>query len=420
MSSRLSSSGNTEEINLTTCLWTGRLQVDAPEPISSPTLARGLSRRAFLKWAAVTASSLALPASAAAEMIDALDDRRRLPVIWLSFQECTGCSESLTRAEAPTLERLLFGFISLEYHHLLQAAAGTRAEAARDEAREREKGGYLLVVEGSIPTALGGACATTAGKSHLDQLREFAADAAAVIAVGGCATDGGLPAAAPNPTGAMGVAALMEAGLVATRPLVNLPGCPPLPVVLSGTLAHYLAFGRFPDSDEAGRPRAFYGGTVHERCSRYHFYQQGLFARRFDDEGARQGWCLYELGCRGPVTRNACASHKWNGGVSFPIQAGHPCIGCSESGFWDRDGFYRPLEAIALERADASGRGEALYQGNCVYCHPVDPAQFGLAPEELVERLRASGIRAHRRFSFTDGELQDLEAYLSDRAATPP
>jgi hydrogenase small subunit len=89
-----------------------------------------------------------------------------------------------------------------------------------------------------------------------------------------------------------------------------------------------------------------------------------MFAKSFDDEGARQGWCLYEVGCKGPVTYNACATLKWNGGVSFPIQSGHGCLGCSEPGFWDLGGFYKPLSTAkgdALKyAAGAAAAGAAL------------------------------------------------------------
>jgi hydrogenase small subunit len=257
---------------------------------------RGISRRAFLKFCALTASLLALPPGAATLLADSLSRARRLPVVWLSFQECTGCTESLTRSAAPAIERLLFELISLDYHHTLQAAAGAAAEQARDRSLAENHGKLLLVVDGSVPTALNGACSTIAGEDNLSLLQRCLQAAEAVLAVGTCAAFGGLPAAAPNPTGAMGVAELMERGLAPRRPLVNLPGCPPIPEVMSAVLAHRVAFGRFPELDAQGRPLAFYGETVHDRCSRRGHYEAGRFAKRFakrfDDAGARAGWCL--------------------------------------------------------------------------------------------------------------------------------
>jgi hydrogenase small subunit len=324
---------------------------------------RGVSRRAFLKYASYVTSLMALPPSAAAAMADGLAKAHRQAVIWLSFQECTGCTESLTRSFSPTLEELIFDFISLDYHETLQAASGEAAEAARHASMRENKGKYIVVVDGSVPTADGGVYSVIAGRTNLDVLAETVADAAAVIAVGTCASFGGLPAAKPNPTGAVPVSELVRG-----KPLINIPGCPPMPQAMAGTIAQILAFGKLPELDALNRPRAFFGETIHDRCYRRPFYERGMFAKSFDDRGARDGWCLYELGCKGPVTYNACASLKWNGGVSFPIQSGHGCIGCSEPRFWDRGGLYRPLSAGTTDAgrviAIAAAAGVALGAGS--------------------------------------------------------
>ncbi len=301
--------------------------------------AQGVSRRGFLKFCSATASLMALPPSAVAQVADALAAARRPSVIWLSFQECTGCTESLTRSHAPTVESLIFDAISLDYHHTLQAAAGHGAEDARMAAMEENKGKYLLVVDGSIPTD-NPAFSTIAGISNLDMLKETAEHAAAIVAVGTCAAFGGIPHAYPNPTGAVPVS-----DIVTDKPIINVSGCPPIPVVITGVLAQYLTFGTIPELDDLGRPAAFFGQNIHDRCYRRPFYERGQFAETFDDEGARKGWCLYKLGCKGPTTYNACATLKWNEGASFPIQSGHGCIGCSEPDFWDKGGFYSPISA---------------------------------------------------------------------------
>ncbi len=301
---------------------------------------RGIGRREFLRYCAATAAALALPPSQASAIAAALGQAKRPSVIWLSFQECTGCTESLSRSHSPTLEGLIFDFISLDYHHTLQAASGEAAEAARESAMREFYGDYLLIVDGSIPLKDGGVYSTIAGMSNLDMLTDAAKGAAAIVAVGSCAAFGGLPAAQPNPTGA---AAVRE--IVKDKPVVNVPGCPPIPVAISGVLVHYLTFGALPELDALGRPKAFYGETIHDRCYRRPFYDQGKFAKSFDDEGARNGWCLFELGCKGPTTYNVCATAKWNQGVSFPIESGHGCLGCSEPRFWDGGSFYHPLSA---------------------------------------------------------------------------
>lgn len=298
---------------------------------------QGVSRRGFLKFCSATASLMALPPSAIAQVAEALATARRPSVIWLSFQECTGCTESLTRSHAPTVESLIFDAISLDYHHTLQAAAGEGAEAARQAAMEENAGNYLLVVDGSIPVG-NPAYSTIAGVSNLDMLQESAANAAAIVAVGTCAAFGGIPHANPNPTGAVSVSEIIK-----DKPIINVSGCPPIPVVITGVLAHYLTFGTIPELDALGRPAAFFGQSIHDRCYRRPFYERGQFAHTFDDEGARKGWCLYELGCKGPTTYNACATVKWNEGTSFPIGSGHGCLGCAEPDFWDKGSFYTPI-----------------------------------------------------------------------------
>ena len=203
-------------------------------------------------------------------------------------------------------------------------------------------GKYLLIVDGSIPLGLDGAYSCIAGRTNLELLKEAARGAAAIVAMGSCAAFGGLPNANPNPTGAVSVSDIIK-----DKPIVNVPGCPPIPVVMTGVLAHFLTFGSLPELDGMGRPKAFYGETIHDRCYRRPFYDQGKFAKTFDDEGARNGWCLFELGCKGPVTYNACATTKWNAGTSWPVESGHGCLGCSEPDFWDAGGFYRALSMPA-------------------------------------------------------------------------
>ncbi|WP_006786091.1 hydrogenase small subunit [Thiorhodospira sibirica] len=326
---------------------------------------QGISRRTFLKFCAAMATSMALPASMAPVMADALAATRRQSVIWLSFQECTGCTESILRSYAPSIESLIFDFISLDYHHTLQAAAGRAAEDARDQAMQENWGKYLVIVDGSIPLKDGGIYSTIDGHTNLETLETVAAGAAALISVGTCAAYGGLPMARPNPTGAVGVDEIIK-----DKPVINLPGCPPIPEVMTGTIASFLTFGRLPEMDRLGRPVAFFGDTIHDRCYRRPLYERGKFARGFDDEGARKGWCLYALGCKGPITYNACATIKWNQGQSFPIQSGHGCLGCSEPRFWDKDSFYKPLSAThwgnAAGLAAAAAAGAAVGAGVAV------------------------------------------------------
>ena len=338
---------------------------------------RGVSRRAFLKYASYVATLMALPPSASRVIAEELAKARRQSVIWLSFQECTGCTESITRSMSPTLEDLIFDFISLDYHHTLQAVSGAAAEHARTEAMKANKGKYIVVVDGSVPLKDGGVYSTIAGITNLDMLKETAKDAFAVVSVGTCAAFGGIPHANPNPTGAVAISEI-----ITDKPVVNIPGCPPIPEAMTGTLAYLLSFGKLPELDAKGRPLAFFGETIHDRCYRRPFYERGMFANSFDDEGARKGWCLYKVGCKGPIAYNACATLKWNGGASFPIQSGHGCLGCSEPGFWDKGGFYEPL-AAATAKFDI-GVGAAAVAG----------VAAGAAAAELMRRKKSAAVDA--------------------------
>jgi hydrogenase small subunit len=344
----------------------------------------GVSRRGFLKFCATTATMMALPPTMVPAIAAALEKARRPSVIWLSFQECTGCTESLTRSHAPTVESLIFDHISLDYHHTLQAAAGEGAEAAREAAMHENQGSYLVVVDGSIPLGNPG-FSTIAGISNLAMLQETAAGAAAVVAVGSCAAFGGLPHAAPNPTGAVPVSEI-----VTDKPVINVSGCPPIPTVISGVLAHYLTFGTLPELDKLGRPKVFFGQSIHDRCYRRPFYDKGLFAETFDDEGARKGWCLYRLGCKGPMTYNACATIKWNQGTSWPIESGHGCLGCSEPNFWDAGGFYKALSIPTSEVSSNLGYGVAA------------GVAAGLALGLLNRRKQATAAAQHELVTIDD------------------
>ena len=242
---------------------------------------QGISRRGFLKFCTATASMMALPPTMVPAIAAALEQARRPSVIWLSFQECTGCTESLTRSHSPTVESLIFDHISLDYHHTLQAASGDAAEAAREAAMHENEGKYLVVVDGSIPLGNPG-YSTIAGISNLDMLQETVAGAAAVIAVGTCAAFGGLPHAAPNPTGAVSVS-----DIVKDKPIINVSGCPPVPVVITGVLAHFLTFGGIPDLDEYNRRLKDVGGKYREVMGKHFPAMSMVQVADFVEEGAQ-------------------------------------------------------------------------------------------------------------------------------------
>jgi len=299
---------------------------------------KGVSRRDFLTACAWMTAMLGLPVSAVAQVTKALETKPRLPVLWFHFQECTCCSESFIRSSHPGVADIILDRISLDYTETLMAASGVQAEAALRDTMTKYKGEYLMLVEGSVPTGADGVYCCIGGRTSLDILQEAAVGAKAVVCWGSCASNGCVQNAKPNPTQATPIHKLISG-----VPIINVPGCPPIAEVMTGTIVHLLAFDRIPQLDGLGRPKAFYSRRVHDTCYRRPNYDAGLFVNSFDDENAKRGYCLYKMGCRGPVTYNACGVMRWNGGVSFPIQSGHGCIGCSEGNFWDNGPFYRHL-----------------------------------------------------------------------------
>lgn len=300
----------------------------------------GVPRRDFMKFAAALVASMGLPSSALGAVVNAMTQSKRPSVIWLQFQECTGCTESLLRSEHPTLEKLILDLISLDYHETLAVAAGHQVEAARKTAMETNKGKYILVVEGAIPMKDNGIYCKIGGKTAIELTKECAADAAAVIAIGSCSSWGGMPSTAPNPTGASSLATVLG------KPVVTIPGCPPNPYNFLSTVVHFLTFGKVPDLDAKGRPLFAYGRLIHENCERRAHFDAGRFAKQFGDDGHRQGWCLYKLGCKGPETYANCPQILFNdcGGGAWPVGTGHPCIGCTEEGI----GFTKPIHSLAV------------------------------------------------------------------------
>ena len=284
-----------------------------------------------MKFCSTIAAVMGMEASFANKIALALTSPKRPSVVWLHNAECTGCSESILRAVRPFIDDLILDTISLDYHETIMAAAGHKAEEALHQAISSPDG-FLCVVEGAIPTKDNGIYGKVAGRTMLEICSEVVPKAIATISYGTCATFGGVQAASPNPTEAKGINdALKHLGVNA----VNIPGCPPNPYNLVGTIVHLLTHNlAIPDLDEYNRPYMFYGETVHEQCERLPHYEAGEFAPSFDSEEARKGWCLYQLGCKGPMTYNNCPKVKFNQ-TNWPVQAGHPCIGCSEPDFWD-------------------------------------------------------------------------------------
>lgn len=297
-----------------------------------------VSRRDFMKLCTALAATMGLNAKASAEMTNALTSPQRPPVIWIGAQECTGCTESLLRATHPTVENLVLDLISLEYHEVLSAAFGDQAEDNKHNAMHKYKGQYILVVDGSIPVKDDGIYCMIAGKPVLEHIKEAAKDAMAIIAIGSCAAWGGVPSSGNNPTGASSLSDILPG-----MPIIDIPGCPPNPHNFLATVAYIITYKKLPNMDKLNRPLFAYDRLIHENCYRRPHFDAGRFAREYGDEGHRQGWCLYHLGCKGPETYGNCSTLEFCdvGGNNWPVGIGHPCYGCNEQGVGFTKGIFQ-------------------------------------------------------------------------------
>jgi [NiFe] hydrogenase small subunit len=276
------------------------------------------NRREFLKLCAALAVAMGCERARSVEEVERVLERAgpRPPVLWLHFAACTGCTEGVLRSKNPWFDDLMLDVVSIEYHETLMAGAGAPVHELLLSKAEEYRGSFFAVVEGAIPTASGGVFGTVGGRTMLSVAEEICPKAQAIVTLGTCAAYGGLPAASPNLTGARGVRDALS-GL--TVPVVNLPGCPPNPLNFIALMVNYLLTSTLPELDAQGRPLFAYGQTNHRLCP-------FLNTPR----------CLMSQGCMGPAAHNNCPSLKFNDGASFPMQAGHPCIACSEPAFWDQ------------------------------------------------------------------------------------
>ncbi len=355
---------------------------------------RGISRRDFLKFCSLMAGVLALPRAYVTTIEQALAAPKRTPVIWLEFQDCAGCSEALLRASRPTVGELVLDVLSVDYHETIMAASGNLAEEAKQASIDA--GGYLLVVEGSIPTKENGIYCTIGGKTALQLLEEAAGNAVAVVAVGNCAAFGGWPKASPNPTGATYVS-----DLVKDKPVMNLPGFPYNPINLTAAIVHFLTFGELPAMDQLGRPLFAYGARIHDNCERRGHFDAGEFVVAWGDEGHKKGWCLYKMGCKGPVTFHNCPAVGYNETNYWPVKAGHGCVACSEPDFWEL-GVYNQADLQKFAPP-------TTYAPVQLPAQRLDPATSGLIGAAAGVALGAAGVAAYQALSKPDEEEKSSE-----------
>lgn len=303
---------------------------------------RGVSRRDFMKFCTAMSAALALPVTCAPKIAQALDEVKRPTLVWLEFQDCAGDTEALLRAANPTVAEIILDILSVDYHETIMAAAGHQAEEALAKVVKEQKGKYIAVVEGAIPLKDGGIYCCVGGKAAIDTAREVCGGALATVAVGTCASFGGIPAAAPNPTGAVGVKQAVPGATV-----INLPGCPLNADNLTATIVHFLVFGKLPATDSHGRPLFAYGKRIHDNCERRAHFDAGQYVEKWGSTAHRKGHCLYKMGCKGPETYHNCPTQRYNDKTSWPVASGHGCVGCSEPQFWDTmTPFYKRLPNV--------------------------------------------------------------------------
>ncbi|MTK11810.1 MAG: hydrogenase small subunit [Clostridiaceae bacterium] len=261
------------------------------------------------------------------EAIELISSNRalRLNAMWLEVTGCSGNIISFLNSENPDLTYILTQLVNLTYNNTLMGAEG---EFAFEQFLETLNTEFILLVDGAVSTKENGyynIIANYKGKpiTALEAIKTAGEKAKYVLAVGTCASHGGISAAKPNPSGSKSVQEVIN------RDVIRLPGCPCHPDWVVGTIAHLVGYG-MPEVDNEGRPLLFYGVTIHDNCTRRGFFDKGIFSEKFGDEG-----CMFKLGCRGPVTKTDCPRRQWNGHVNWPIGVNTNCIGCSQAYFPD-------------------------------------------------------------------------------------
>lgn len=308
-----------------------------------------ISRRDFLKLCGASAGALGLSMTELGRLEKALANVDGPKVLWLQGSACTGCSVSFLNrisGTAPlTAADVLIKSINLIYHPNLMSLAGDSAVDALNAVYQG--GGYVLAVEGGIPTNFGGSACWAYSYKGVDvtfqkAVSDLASRAAAILCVGTCASFGGIPAAPPNPTGVQSVKA------VTGKTTVNIAGCPPHPDWIVWAVAQLLLNNSIA-LDSNGRPTTLFNRTVHDQCPREEYEGGGSFGvdRR----------CLRGLGCRGPETRANCPQVLWNGRVNWCIDANAPCHGCTNPDFPDPLPFYQRVSGGDGGDSERDGSG---------------------------------------------------------------
>jgi hydrogenase small subunit len=342
--------------------------------------ARGVSRRDFLKFCGATAVMLGLTEAAApqiASAVEAVLPQPQAPAVWLNLGACTGCTESIAQVNYPDVATVVLDLLSLNYFETVMAPPGASAEKAMEDTIASAKGKYIAIIEGTVMTGADGNTLRIGGKTGNEHLEKLAKDAAAVVAVGSCAVDGGWVIGRPNPAGGMGVAEYLKSKGIGT-PVVNLPTCPVNPEWIVAVVIDVLLLGKGPDAlnlDPEGRPKLIYSSAIHDNCPRRGHFENGEFVTEFGSAEEAKGYCLYKVGCKGPQTFTDCPTVRWNRKQSWCVESGAPCIGCGNLNWTDNNGPFLnrvrdiPLGSLGNVHPEtiAYGVGGALAAGLVVH-----------------------------------------------------
>jgi hydrogenase small subunit len=296
--------------------------------------AHGVSRRDFLRFCGSLAASIGLSQAAVPTIAEALEQGTQArPAVWLSMGLCTGCTDSVAQSTYPDLGRILLELLSIDYWDTLAAGAGGTVRASLLETIGQQRGKFVLIVEGAVMKGFDGNTLRVAGRPAIDDLKAIADAAAVVLAVGSCAVDGGWVRSRPDLAGGTGVMDVVDPSKV-----VNLPTCPVNPEWVVAMIVDYLLLGRtVPVDDTTREPPLIYGQTIHDDCGRRGHFENGEFVTEFGSTEAAKGFCLYQMGCKGPQTRTRCPVTRWNSRTSWCVEAGSPCIGCANRDWVETD-----------------------------------------------------------------------------------
>lgn len=370
-----------------------------------------LTRREFIKLCLAGMASLSLSDMLIPQVAEALMERggQRPPLIWLECTTCAGDYFSFLNTLRPDMRQILFETVRMHYSNTLMAAEGGLAITHLEQIAKAEHGNYILVVEGTIPTAFNGHVSLIGHRpdgtpiTNLEALRFLADGAKYILAAGTCASFGGPYAANPNPTGSK------PAHKVISQQVINVPGCPVHPDWMVGTLSHVLLYG-VPALDSYNRPTLFYGKTIHDRCPRRTDFENSNFADKPGDER-----CLYKIGCKGPVTYSDCPTREWiSAHTNWPIKANTPCIGCVAPGFPDHmSPFFKHLPDIHLPGVAANARtvGQVALGATALGIggHLAATALSGRYRKHMLEGTETSEINPDLFVERHKSELEELE-----------